>query len=372
MNSVASFPLTGAQRTDMSPIEQVLRDCGIAAGIGYWRFDAARGMLHWPRGFGPARDESYGSWWRLGEFGQAFDPADRARLFDYFENLFEAEWPNKPLELPIATSAGRIPLRIEGAPLSGVDQLLAGGLVRNVSRRHEAEDRARALGQILDAVLASVAAGVVVLDAHLHVRKANARALQFFGLEPREGEEAAALAVLGARLPIRLGDDLRASQMGRTASSGALAAGEGLAEPVTWTANPWGRGGLVIVLRIAAAADAPVATPAPLTPPDQNALVAAAVARARALLDYVHHPCLVIQSRDASIDFANKAAREKLALKPGLRTHINNLFEISGRHAPRHTYVTADRVTAVVTLPMGARVARMVDVDPDWLFVEYV
>jgi len=349
----------------MSPVESILRECGLAAGIGFWRFDAGRGLVHWPRGFGPAHDESYGSWWRLGEFGQAFDPAERAKLFDYFENLFEPERPKVALELPVNTPAGKIQLRIEGAPLTGVDHLLGGGLVRNVSRRYEAEDRARSLGQILDALLGSVQSGVVVLDGQLHVRRANGRAFNLFGLEVREGLEAANFAVLQARLPKLMLRDLRQAQLARVAIKGEAESANHLVEPVTWAANPWGRGGMVLVLRTTGAAVAfqapPVAPPAAVT-----------VTSSRTLLDYVHHPCLVIQSRDASIDFANKAARDKLGLKPGVRTHINNLFEVSGRHAPRHTYVTADRVNAIITLPMGARVTRMTDVDPDWLFVEYV
>ena len=365
----------------MSPIETVLRACGLEAGIGFWRFDAGRGMIHWPRGFGPARDQSYGSWWRLGEFGQSFDPGERARFFDYFENLFEPDHVPAALELPVNTPAGPIQLRIEGAPLPGVGELLAGGLVRNVTRRCEAEDRARSLSQILDAVLISVAAGVVVLDGQCHVRKANARALALFGLTPRQGEEASCFAAFEERLPKSLQMDLREAQRARTAMGGSLPVMGSLIEPISWAVNPWGRGGLVLVLRtptatVVAPPAASVAAPGPLAPeplaPDQAAQVATAVARSRALLDYVHHPCLIIQSRDASIDFANKAAREKLGLKPGVRSHINNLFELSGRHAPRNTYVTPGRVNAIVTLPMGARVARMVDVDPDWLFVEYL
>jgi PAS domain-containing protein len=351
----------------MSPIESILRDCGLAAGIGFWRFDAGRGLLHWPRGFGPARDESYGSWWRLGEFGQAFDPGERAKLFDYFENLFEPERPSVALELPVNGSAEKIQLRIEGAPLTGVDQLLAGGLVRNVSRRYEAEDRARNLGQ-----MGSVTSGVVVLDGQGHVRRANARAMQFFGLNPGKGEEAIRFPAFDALLPKSLMQDLRAAQTARVAVSGVLTTADALVEPLTWAANPWGRGGMVLVLRATGASALSTSVPAPAVAvvPDQTAQ--AVIARSRALLDYVHHPCLVIQSRDASIDFANKIARDKLGLKPGVRTHINNLFEVSGRHAPRHTYVTPDRVNALITLPMGARVTRMTDVDPDWLFVEYL
>jgi PAS domain-containing protein len=226
--------------------------------------------------------------------------------------------------------------------------------------------------------MGSVQSGVVVIDGQGHVRKANRRALGLVGLAPLEGEEAAAFGALTARLPMPLLRQLREAQTARTASSGALADAEHLVEPITWVASPWGRGGMVLVLRTIGPGAVPETTSQSSTgsasapQPDQNALVGGAMARARTLLDYVHHPCLVIQSRDASIDYANKAAREKLGLKPGLRTHINNLFEISGRHAPRHTYVTSERVTAIATLPMGARVTRMVDIDPDLLFVEYL
>jgi PAS domain-containing protein len=367
----------------MSPIETILRQCGLSAGIGFWRFDGTRGMIHWPRGFGPARDESYGSWWRLGDFGQAFEASERAKVFDYFEAMFEDGRPTVALEVAVNGADGRIRLRVEGAPIEGVDGLLAGGLVRNVSRRYEAEDRAKSLGQILDALMGSVQSGVVVLDGQARVRRANARALQLFDLVPREGLEAASFAAFEARLPADMQRELRAAQIVRAAASGAVSKAPHLAEPINWAANPWGRGGMVLVLRTvsgpgkaaAMATDDDAAAAGSLVTsvrPDQHALVAAAVARSRAMLDYVHHACLVIQSRDASIDFANRAARDKLGLKPGVRTHINNLFEISGRHAPRHTYVTPERVGAIVTLPMGARVTRMVDVDPDWLFVEYV
>ncbi|MHA4875524.1 hypothetical protein, partial [Enterococcus faecium] len=80
----------------------VLRTCGSVAGVGYWRFDSSRGLLHWPSGFGPAaKDDSYGSWWPLGEFGQNLVPADRLRFFEYFENLFEPD-SAKSLDFPIA------------------------------------------------------------------------------------------------------------------------------------------------------------------------------------------------------------------------------------------------------------------------------
>ena len=363
----------------MSPIESILRDCGAAAGIGFWRFDATRGMVHWPRGFGPAHDDSYGSWWRLGEFGQAFDPAERARLFDYFENMFEPDRKSIRLELPVNSPNGPIQLRLEGKPLTGVEGLLAGGLVRDITRRHDAEDQARNLSQILDALMISVHAGVVVIDGKGHIRKANARAFRFLGIDLRDGDEAASLSLLEARMPESVTREVRQAQLGRIAASGALQNAPGLAEPITWAANPWGRGGMVLVLRAASGSATTGSTsgetniaPAPAAAPEEkDAIMAAATERARALLDYVHHPCLVIQSRDASIDHANKAAREKLGLKPGVRTHINNLFELSGRHAPKHMYVTPERVKSSITLPMGARVSRMVDIDPDWLFVEY-
>jgi PAS domain-containing protein len=362
----------------MSPIETILRTCGLAAGIGFWRFDATRGMIHWPRGFGPARDESYGSWWRLGDFGQSFDPSERAKLFDYFDNMFEEGRPAlHPLELPVNGASGKIHLRVEGGPLPGVDGLLAGGLVRDVSRRKEAEEHAKNLGQILDALLVSVQSGVVVLDAKGRVRRANDRALKLFGLAARDGLEAASFSTLEERFPKPVMQDLREAQIARVAANGNLTEAEHLVEPLNWAATPWGRGGMVLVLRPhgsrdAAKPPAPAAPQPAVSPIAADPLAAAAVARERAMLDYVHHACLVIQSRDATIDFANKAARDKLGLKPGVRTHINNLFEISGRHAPRNTYVMPERVNAMVTLPMGARVTRMVDVDPDWLFVEYL
>ncbi len=126
-----------------------------------------------------------------------------------------------------------------------------------------------------------------------------------------------------------------------------------------------------------ATGDAPTVTPSTPPAPARSAPAAeapgaaAAVASSRALLEYVRHPCLIIQTRDATIDYANKFARDKLGIKSGITSHVNNLFELTGRHPPRHVYVTADRHNTIITLPMGARVARMNDIDPDLYFVEY-
>jgi PAS domain-containing protein len=364
----------------MSPLETILHECGSAAGIGFWRFDAERGLLHWPRGFGPERDASYGSWWRLGDFGQFCDAADRARLFDYFENLFAPETPPFTLEIPIAGPGKRLQLRIEGKQLPISDHLLAGGLVRDISRRAEAEERARSLSQILEALIGSVQSGVIVLDSHGHIRKANQKAFDLFGASAAGSIDAAAMAELTSHLPPSLLDTIRRCRQARSRADGASAGVEGLTEPMTWEANPWGRDGVVIVIRpeglFRPSPPLPLAGVSPDPPsvsiraPDPAA--ATALARDRALLDYVRHPCLIIQSRDASIDFANRIACDKFGIKPGIASHINNLFEITGRQAPRNTYVTAGGVNAVVTLPMGARVARMTDIDPDLYFVEYL
>lgn len=378
----------------MSPLETILYECGSAAGIGFWRFDAERGLLHWPRGFGPARDESYGSWWRLGDFGQFFEASDRARLFDYYENLFAPENPPFTLEIPIKTEDRRIQLRIEGKQLRLSEHLFAGGLVRDITRRADAEERARSLTQILEAMLGTVHSGVIVLDGQGQVRKANRMAMDIFGVTLQGPIDTPALHRLGANLPPSLLETAQRCRQTRTRIEGTSAGAPGFTEPLTWEANSWGRGGVVVVVRpegffgakVAAAlaaakarsAEAGQATPTAPPPaasagasPANETISAAAVASSRALLEYVRHPCLIIQTRDATVDYANKFAREKLGIKTGVTSHINNLFELTGRHPPRHVYVTADRFNTIITLPMGARVARMNDIDPDLYFVEY-
>jgi PAS domain-containing protein len=377
----------------MSPLETILYECGAAAGIGFWRFDAERGLLHWPRGFGPARDESYGSWWRLGDFGQFFEASDRTRLFDYYENLFAPENPPFTLEIPVQTDGRRIQLRIEGKQLRISEHLLAGGLVRDISRRADAEERAKSLTQILEAMLGTVHSGVIVLDVQGQVRKANRMAMDMFGVTLSGPIDTPAFHRLAANLPPSLQETAQRCRLTRARVEGSSVGASGLAEPLTWEANPWGRGGVVVVVRpegffgakmaavLAAetktAGEAPILTPSapPLlagsAPAADASVAAAAVANSRALLEYVRHPCLIIQTRDATIDYANKFAREKLGIKTGVTSHVNNLFELTGRHPPRHVYVTADRFNTIVTLPMGARVARMNDIDPDLYFVEY-
>lgn len=364
----------------MSPLETILYECGSAAGIGFWRFDAERGLLHWPRGFGPERDTSYGSWWRLGDFGQYCDAADRARLFDYFENLFAPETPPFKLEIPIVGPGKRLQLRIEGKQLPISEHLLAGGLVRDISRRAEAEERARSLSEILEALIGSVQSGVVVLDSRCHIRKANQKAFDLFSAPIAAGIDATAMVELKSHLPPSLMETIRRCREARTRAEGASGVADGVALPMTWEANPWGRDGVVVVIRPegllqsrapSSASDARQTPPSAIVRKDEGA-DAMARGRERALLDYVRHPCLIIQSRDASIDFANRSACEKFGIKAGAAAHINNLFEITGRQAPHNTYVMAGRVNAIVTLPMGARVARMTDVDPDLYFVEYL
>lgn len=386
----------------MSPLETILYECGTAAGIGFWRFDAERGLLHWPRGFGPARDESYGSWWRLGDFGQFFDASDRARLFDYYENLFASENPPFTLEIPINADDRRVQLRIEGKQLRISDHLFAGGLVRDITRRADAEERAKSLTQIIEAMLGTVHSGVIVLDGQGQVRKANRMAMDMFGVTLTGPIDTPALHRLGANLPPSLLETVQRCRQTRARVEGSSAGATVKTEPLTWEANPWGRGGVVIVVRpegffgakIAAALasvqgrssetqgtpSSPLSLAVPSSSTDASPAAApltdaagasAAVANSRALLEYVRHPCLIIQTRDATVDYANKFAREKLGIKTGVTSHINNLFELTGRHPPRHVYVTADRFNTVVTLPMGARVARMNDIDPDLYFVEY-
>ena len=379
--------IDGKGQAAMSAVELILRECGRDAGIGIWRFDARRSLLHWPRGFGPSRDESYGSWYPLGEFGQWVDPADRAKFFDFFDHVTDDGTRLMLVEVPIRTADGPLPLRIEGKALPSTEIPLAAGLVRNIRRRHEAEDRARSLSQILDAVMLSGLEGIIVLDAQRHVRKANRQALRLFGLDPdapagsppSATPEARHQSALEGRLPAALMETLATGQSTRSAIGGTLAAVPGHHPALGWHANPWGRGGMVLVVEprdgpvpAPAPAAATVARPSAAPPPAASPPTAGAgLETGRAMLDYVHHPCLIIQTRDASVEFANRAAREKLGLKPTGRTHINNLFELSGRHAPHHVYVTADRVSQMITLPMGARVSRMVEIDPDLIFVEY-
>ena len=443
----------------MSAVESILRECGLEAGIGYWRFDGKRNFLHWPSGFGPARDESYGSWFALGDFGQTFAPDDRPRFFEYFQRLFEAGSRLSTLEIAIQTKAGSKMLRIEGKSFGEADQRLAVGLVRDISRRHEAEDRARSLTNILDTVMISASNGIIVMDGQRRVRRANRTALKLFGIDPGAAAEMQFFGELEARIPRQMLAEMAGSQQTRSAVGGTLPVESAPCSFLTWRANPWGRSGIVLVVEPALTGapamtvsfpaapadrpnivgvpsgptpvDAPANAAPPATPPTPSAppakgIPAGAMAalaairaaaekaeanlgqvgaarptsaasaaapeaasnsepmpivetdtstfasdRSRAMLDYVHHPVLIIQTRDATIDYANKAAREKLGLKQKGRFHINNMYEVSGRHAPNHTYVTPDRVNHLLTLPMGARISRMNDVDPDLMFVEY-
>ncbi|MDR3376166.1 MAG: PAS domain-containing protein [Ancalomicrobiaceae bacterium] len=383
----------------MSAVQTVLRDCGAAAGVGYWRFDSTRGQLHWPSGFGPAaKDASYGSWWSLAEFGQNLTPADRTRFFDYFENLFEPE-ASKSLDFPIVSAKGtKIFLRLDGAPIAGADQLLAAGIVRNVSRRVEAEDHARVTTALLEALAITISAGILIFDGQGRLRRANRQTFRLFGIEGNEGDEASLLKILGNRIPAPLLSEIADCRETGTAATGLLPSKSTPEAAIRWRANPFGRGGVVVIFEqtvsraegagvqperpangkegprpLSASQETPAVQAKSAAPSEQLAATKDySIDSTRSYLDFVHHPCLIIQTRDASIEFANRVARDKLGLKGSGKIHINNLFELSGRHAPHNVYVTGQRVSNIVTLPMGARVTRMNGVDPDLLFVEYL
>lgn len=368
--------------------------------VGCWIVDLERRLVYWPKGLGSA--EAGAIEWGLHAIPldramRNVDAADRETVRRFFADIL-ARRPVDAIEFTQRTSWGvEMRLHMDGRRIGSGSDTRVVGFVKVIHGHRHHERLAESLRGVVEALFSTVTCGLVVMDETLAIRNANRNALELFGAMAGPDEvHDDWMDVIEAAWPASARRRLLSVIADAAPASGTFSLGGLGGKRMSWRAMPW-RGvtgevtGLVVAVdcrRFIRSADLaermtlmmngrPVGLSdvadrdeaeepeAELAPRGRDDTAAAH----HAVLEWVKNPILLISIGSGEVVFANRAARELFRLTVDSRAFAANLPELSGFGTALDGEVSVDGT--LLHLMLGARVGRMVDYDPDLLFVEY-